>query len=551
MRRRRYERALSDDSGFTLIEIVVAFGLLALASTAMVAMLMAGLRGVAIIKSEAIAKLEAEQTLEKMRALPFYVDRLTNTSDVDLLDLYFPNATGAVYDSATKIYTYTITTDAQDLDGTITTVSQFIPVDTSVEPITVDASYDSSSAETDTPPSRLLSVSITVAWTVTGVSRSFEIESTVGSKDFVGFIGRSESQVSGLVVETGRTDGVNTVALTMKAGTAGASGFLGDTVTANSSMIAAKGSTVSTDATECPDLVGASGGSTAPPTASEGPSGTILASSLLFPPCDGSADGIDLPDTKRTLTDADVTGSLPLANAEGTLYPDGAGANPLGLFGDVVYDANRELDVNEPVVSLSNDGATASSFGAEVITTSTTYEATADMAAFAWVEIMPTAFAPNGIVQLKLTAANVSCESAKTVAASTASGSFTGKVRYWDDDAPLVNGEKYVELTISDANSSDPLAALTLSSIVVNRVDEVDIALSDYIASWSSLTSATTANSIVEDPEGAGDDEGVVTTSSLSGIIQVATTGTTSIGDDTTDIGISFGALSCSARYEL
>ncbi|MHB8341744.1 MAG: type IV pilus modification PilV family protein [Mycobacteriales bacterium] len=77
--RRRSPRAL-EEGGFTLIEVMVALGILMVVSAGLVPLLVIGAKTSNLSALETVAKNLAQQRLEQMRNLPYYVAHRTGTS---------------------------------------------------------------------------------------------------------------------------------------------------------------------------------------------------------------------------------------------------------------------------------------------------------------------------------------------------------------------------------------------------------------------------------------------------------------------------------------
>src|SRR4051794_13593341 len=78
----------TSDGGFTVIELLVALTVLALASAAMVPMMIVGSAAAAAARLHTQAKALAQQRIEQLHDLQFHVDR-QNGPFVDLLDIYY------------------------------------------------------------------------------------------------------------------------------------------------------------------------------------------------------------------------------------------------------------------------------------------------------------------------------------------------------------------------------------------------------------------------------------------------------------------------------
>lgn len=86
---------LRRDDGFTLIEVLVAFLIIAIVAAAGTALTVRGLRATLDAKQLSQAKNLVNEQVEEMRGLPFFVANTTSTSKVDVLDRYFPDTTAA------------------------------------------------------------------------------------------------------------------------------------------------------------------------------------------------------------------------------------------------------------------------------------------------------------------------------------------------------------------------------------------------------------------------------------------------------------------------
>ncbi len=84
--------AATEDDGFSLIEVVVALGVFLVVMTAVLPLIVGGLRGTARAGQVTEQKGVVEAQLERMRNLPWHV--APNAGQfIDVLDRYFPNLT--------------------------------------------------------------------------------------------------------------------------------------------------------------------------------------------------------------------------------------------------------------------------------------------------------------------------------------------------------------------------------------------------------------------------------------------------------------------------
>ena len=81
--------------GFTLVEVLVAFLIIAIIAAAGTSLTIRGMRATLEAKQLSQAKNLVNEQIEQMRGLPYFVANTTRTAKVDVLDPYFPNVTAA------------------------------------------------------------------------------------------------------------------------------------------------------------------------------------------------------------------------------------------------------------------------------------------------------------------------------------------------------------------------------------------------------------------------------------------------------------------------
>lgn len=185
---RRRKRQL-DDRGFTLVEIMVALGLLVIVLTAALPAFLSMLRSTVTTKMEAQGKNLTQERLEQIRDLRFHVDR-QNGPFLDVLDVYYTNAnsTGAATTVVASGQTLTgsyvgsgaaapplpaapyYRTGTGPLRGAAgfsqIVVTQFLAPSGSPVPATSFVNkYDSQTVGMDQPPSLMLGVTVITSWT--------------------------------------------------------------------------------------------------------------------------------------------------------------------------------------------------------------------------------------------------------------------------------------------------------------------------------------------------------------------------------------------------
>ncbi len=82
------------DDGFTLIEIVVALGIVMVVAASLLPQLVAGIQATSTARTVSQAKGVLQGQLDRMRNLPFYVSPAAGDHK-DVLDYYFPRRRGS------------------------------------------------------------------------------------------------------------------------------------------------------------------------------------------------------------------------------------------------------------------------------------------------------------------------------------------------------------------------------------------------------------------------------------------------------------------------
>ncbi|MGH2740563.1 MAG: type IV pilus modification PilV family protein [Actinomycetota bacterium] len=190
-RARRFFTLARDEGGFTLIELAVAVGLFAIVLTSISLLFERALTTTGRSRFDQLGKTLAQEKLEEIRSLPYYVAKRTDARDVDILDRYFPAITDRVsppgtYDSATDVWAYSnpeTVTPTGSLQFTRTVAVQFVRVETngSVSPVEPIDGYNSDDLDRDRPASDSLKVTVTVAWTSQAQARSVALDTVISS----------------------------------------------------------------------------------------------------------------------------------------------------------------------------------------------------------------------------------------------------------------------------------------------------------------------------------------------------------------------------------
>lgn len=192
------------DEGFTLVEVLVAMSIFAVAAAALLPLLIVSAKAASVARLETQAKNLSQQQVERMRNLAFHVAH-QNGDYVDMLDLYYTNTLGSA-SALTPSSVPRASTAYQDADGnvivqffadtggaggapsgaayrvsdlqfvgypgfTLDVYTQFLNTTRTVA--TPPATYDSQMDGADAPPTQLAGITVITTWSSGGKSESY------------------------------------------------------------------------------------------------------------------------------------------------------------------------------------------------------------------------------------------------------------------------------------------------------------------------------------------------------------------------------------------
>lgn len=471
------------------------------------------------------AKNLLQERVEAMRNLPFHVPYSTGALYVDLLDIYFHDLANpstnskcdsASYNSTTKTYSCVLTTKLNFSGFTETISSQFLDKDRVV--VAPVAGYDSQSTSgTDVPSAQMLGVTVTVSWKLYGKAKSFSSYSQIGNSAAAAPQTVAKWRTSAVSVDSTVDDVAPPTLAHLDVGLVTADAGVSTGATANSSATGAyanlSSGAVSTNQatgyldappdqltfttvdgtssggvpctssiacfgpTRVSNVTGTAangnpqvGSSAYPVTATSVKSGTATDRGFWF-------SNVPVGSTQLRLTRLGVQSVLsPPTTSNPTQLVRSVQSSPPDGY-SVTCTGTPTSAPNTDFVKSTGYITTAGGAGHSVTTCTT---ATARQ-----VDILPTNFAPDGVVQVTLKSASLLCNSTGSAsAAPTAKWSAT--VRYW---SYAIGG--YVTLSF-DQSSANPLTAALLTrgpgGVEVGRNGLEVLYLGDYIASWTSGT---------------------------------------------------------------
>lgn len=574
------------DGGFSLIEVIVALGILAIVSTALLPQLIIGIQSTGTARVVSQSKGVAQAELERMRNLPFHIT--PDAGDFrDVLDYYYrsrsgPGTTPGCTDGSGAFATPSTGWSGYVADGgtrcsyepasgafyrTVRVVpatsgstsfvlvvdAQFLSGATPPVPVSPAAGYDTQTTAGARPASAQLGATVTVLYrdratlkpttTTTQIfdqpTRTSRIRADGGATALeVGSVTTANGPVSlsvGLLNLAGSLSYASTASLNLSGVSAGLA--TGETSSGTSRTVSAPPTSAAAVDSLPPGVLGGSGCQVA-----------CWGGTRLERPVVAAAQGLPTIGSPASPAQALL---LDVSNL-GVSFGTGSSA-----------DYRPGLDLAAPLVRLSGGAAThasgvaagcapgsggASAFVSASGYLTTTGDAAPDptavescvVARTASIALFPTSFAPSGVVQVELRRAVARCRVQGAAHAATTASDYDAVVRYWD-------GSGYqVAATVTPASGPDPLDAVPLTTAVGGGHT-----LGDYIASWSSLTPAEVAASAVP---GRAEVKipGVVTIASQpvrTGTERLDPTDSASpLVDPTSTVSLTAGALSCRAE---
>lgn len=489
---------LRADTGFSLVEIVVAMGLMMVVLTASLPALLAMLRSTAVTRLNTEAKNLSQERLEQIRDLRFHVDR-QNGPFLDLLDLYYTNATAAMPvttvtaggTTLTSSYVRTATatgglpaapfykTQTGSLPGATgfsqVVAAQFLGPDGTALPASrFEGLYDSQVVGADAPPSLVLGLTVVTSWVQAGITKTYRTYTQITE-------GRPEqpliqSQARAVAVDLTST-GADGATVELQAGVS----YL-DGAQSSGSSVAGYATGALATRTGQAAITGKLGQFSLPTTTAT----TTGDGSAQRPTgCSWYAFG----NTDVANVTADVAGGLPKAPSNvGTAAPFSNRLTGLisvtgsdTVCGALSYDnlvgggtavaGSTPVGVNmgaAPYVTVpGSSGSGSSVVGAGYVTATDPLSGTQQVRAGASTSMVtPAVLFPGhpqsaaGLVSAKLTRASVSCVSGTSLADGTVQGSYLLELSWWGKGAADSVAKMHTASWDYDSTRATPLMSL-------------------------------------------------------------------------------------------
>lgn len=518
----RMRRAGGDTAaGFTLIEVMVALGVVTVVMLALVPQLVVGIRSTGVAREMTQTKGIAQGQIERMHNLPFHVAREAGQF-VDVLDRYYPNAStspsgptctgadGNAVPPPTSATGFVATTGARCSyeppagsafyrvveqrtsptmgSHTIVVDTQFLSDATPPVAVTADAAYNSQTTGKDNPPSNQIGVTVTVFSHRFPTRQPVTLYTQIASQPPTLTRLRGRSGVRMLEVGSATWDGTSPVPLSVSGGVLNIAGSLSTAskITLNRASVTATRGAGTTS-------YGLSAADAAPPTttpplrsAAQGAlaEGCVLAcwggselSSVLV----SSDNGLPTVGSATSPARASLTGATNNGMSFGNAVDPADYDTTLNFTGSPVNLVRLDTAATRSTLAVSRcaDPGSGHVAGAGFVTSTASEVLACASGGATVVELFPTTAAPDGVVRIELVAASASCRVQGTTHAPTTAYDYQLVVKYWNNTA----GSYQTVGPITAATTTDLLAAVDLTTPVGGGKQ-----LGAYIASWSSVT---------------------------------------------------------------
>jgi prepilin-type N-terminal cleavage/methylation domain-containing protein len=588
--RRRLLRA----GGFTLVETLVALMIFSLVTLGTTPLLLSSIRGATLSGSYTAGKNVASQAMERVRGFPFFesVKNVTNPPRRDVLDLYFPDRTaGAGGTGFTGTSFVTVCTSASKTpsgsaaqacpprvpDGfTVRYDAQFVKPGPAPAPGTAQTfvveppgtSYNWATTATEAPPTRLLSIQVTSAWTSGGKPRSFSLSSLVGVRHLTDELFRASGKVGSVaLVRTSFVDSQGRMSnLAVNAGESESSLTSRALAEADEEVRGARATLVRQE------YLDGSGNLVPAATLQD----TAAAASILHAPPNPVVSPVS--GGNFTMTHSELTPPLAIAFVGATTVNESGAAVEVAnelprAAGNLRYTAtgnsptmwvNNQADIgsstelllapttNEGMVTFVRSGtnrmrADSSAQAFSLTASGGGYVESKANASFWEMRLFPTTFATDrAVVIVQDFRASLHCKAVASTGTAIATGTWQATIKYWRDPEGLTGGG-YVTDTVTGSTAAigDPLQLLEANPLVYegvigNAADDIYLFRDDALGRKGYLLEMTTT------PLLASTNTGGTTSVSMDHAIEIITA-PTKPGVGETALNITVGNLDCAA----
>jgi prepilin-type N-terminal cleavage/methylation domain-containing protein len=460
-----------DDRGFTLVEIMIALGLLMIVMTAAIPAFLGMLRSTVTTRMETQGKNLTQERLEQMRDLRFHVDR-QNGPFLDVLDVYYTNAptspvaTTVTAGGATLSGIYRRAANAADTlapsslpyyrvsTGAIpgaTGFSQLIytqfltPAGAAVPSSRFEGVYDSQVVGRDQAPSLMIGVTVVTTWVDRGRTKTYKAYTRITDGRPQAPVIQSQAKAVAIDITSTAVDGTT---LELQGGISNADGAQ----SSGSSVSGYAAGALATRTGQTP-VSGAASQFALPTTAVSG-------STSGGPQSGASCSWYGFGSTSTSNVTGNVSTGLPIApsNAGGSTPPNvmtgSINKNGSGSCGQLSYDNSVSGGIVRPSTDLlgfemgaapfvrvpdvttgSGPAISGSSYVLSNVLTATPQKTQSGAAAGMSQQLILFPNNPEsggqGLVQVTLTSASVDCVSGSSTVDGTVVGAYDFTLKWW------------------------------------------------------------------------------------------------------------------------
>ncbi|MDQ3951659.1 MAG: type II secretion system GspH family protein [Actinomycetota bacterium] len=495
------------EDGFTLVETLAALMIFSLVTLGTTPLLLSSMRGATLSGTFTVGKNLASEAMERVRGFPFFesVKNLTNPPRRDVLDLYFPDrvaGTGGTGFTSDNTYV-TLCTSTSKLPSasagqacplrlpagfTLRYDAQFVnpgpaPAPGAKQTFVVrppGTNYDWSTTATESPPSRLLLISVTASWTAASKPRSYSLSSLVGVRHLTDEQFRAHGKVGSVILtRTSYVDGSGRLStLTVNGGESESSLTSRAMAEADQEVRGGRATLVRQEyvdgggnivpAATLQDTAGAAAFLHAPPNPVISPvsGGNFTMSHPEIPSLPVAFVGNTT--VMETGAATEVVNELP--RAVGNLRYTSTGNHPtIWVNNQADLGSSSELMLaplsNEGMVTFVRSGsnrmrADTSAQAYSLTTSGGGYVESKANAAFYEMRLFPTTFVTStdrAVVKITNFTASFTCKAVASTGAQVATGTWSATLSYWEDPPLAPPGYTNVSISGTTAGTAQPL----------------------------------------------------------------------------------------------
>jgi prepilin-type N-terminal cleavage/methylation domain-containing protein len=544
------------EGGFTLIEVLAAMTVFALVATAAVGMFITAMKASLVSKLDTGAKSLTQERIEVMRNLAYHIayQPAATFNPPDFLDQYYANltpagtitpttvppgyvaasATGSSYRLPEEPATGAFYRFALNPVPGFPRYRQYVAtqfLDPAGAAVTPPASYNSMlQSPADDAPSALVGITVVTKWFAGTLSKTYAVQSQMTDGQPGPSQLNGQARMTAFHIQTGVGSETQLVV------EAGALSIDGSTSTGSRSAVSALGGSAALSPGS--RLEGAFASVNVPPSVTPGPSVTGSSQTMTSGSELAYFAGTTVSNVYASLSNGLPLGASAASPVTSILDDVGGSSWALRVRNNAAPDSGLQIDMSKPQVYIKGgSGESAKSTGYLLTTPGTSHKVQSVLTAQTRsLHILPTSFAPEGVVQVQLQSASIDCTSTGTSPAVT--GTYQAVVQYVTYD-PFTATYGTTSLTVGPGMGTLTDSMLDTVQVGVDSTTGAALHLRDYISSWSNIANVPALGVQITGGKGVQ--------MSTAGLVSLETVETRS-GDESSTIAVQVGAASCVAE---